>query len=167
MKMRTLKESILTNMDNALSVDNAYAKLYNIPTVKDFEKNPYIKGNQYICWECEKLMQEYINYIDLPEFTKYGISKKSVIGLRVDIDDKFIETSLICGEFANIKLPGCGDWVSNSIPAIKKEILNFFKYIQQNPDSIKKLFDYAMKCNKDSESNGMYDCKPLNKILGY
>ena len=45
--------------------------------------------------------------------------------------------------------------------------LKFFKYLQENPESIKKLFDYANEAKTKMVSTGVIDCKTWNKLLGY
>ena len=60
--MKTLKESLLKDMEDTLEsgekdVDNVVKGI--IPTVKDFQKNPYASYEQIVIWKCPFLMQKY------------------------------------------------------------------------------------------------------------
>ena len=60
--MKTLKnyisESILDDIDVGLS-KTAEEVMYPIPSIKDFQKSTF--GGQYITWECNDIIQQYIN----------------------------------------------------------------------------------------------------------
>ena len=56
---------------------------------------------------------------------------------------------------------------SSSITITKKNILEFFNHLSNNPDDIKKVFTYYNKCYRNEYDHGEYDSKPFNKILKY
>lgn len=164
MIMRTLYESILDNVDLN---KNPYKEMFPIPNLKDFKKTKW--GDYYIVWECKDIVQAYIGILDVhPVYNKSEFD-----GIVVIINnDKTIQTSICIikdGEHYKFayELAGVGDWVSNSLPDVKKEVLKFFKHLQENPNDIKKIFEYANKAKQDMMSKGFADCKTWNKILGY
>lgn len=160
MIMKTLYESILDNVDLN---KNPYKEMFPIPSSRDFKKTKW--GDTYIVWECKDIVQAYIGILDVhPAYNKFEFD--SII---VTISsDKTIRTGIgIIKSDDQYELAGVGDWVSNSLPESKKETLKFFKYLQENPESIKKLFEYANKAKTEMISNGFADCKTWNKLLGY
>ena len=160
MIMRTLYESIL---DNADINKNPYKKMFPIPSLKDFEKTKW--GDTYVVWECKDIIQAYIDILDV--HPAYNKSEFDSIIVTIN-SDKTIQTGIgIIKNDDQYELAGVGDWVSNSLPESKKETIKFFKYLQENPESIKKLFEYANKAKAEMISNGFADCKTWNKLLGY
>lgn len=160
MIMRTLYESILDNVDLN---KNPYKEMFPIPSLRDFKKTSW--GNTYVVWECKDIIQAYIDVLDVHPAHKK--SEFDSIVVRID-GDKYIQTAINSIKSNDIfELTGVGDWVSNSLPESKKETLKFFKYLQENPESIKKLFEYANKAKAEMISNGFADCKTWNKLLGY
>lgn len=160
MIMRTLYESILDNIDLN---KNPYKEMFPIPSSRDFKKSRW--GDTYIIWECKEIVQSYIDILDVhPVYNKSEFD-----GIVVTINsDKTIQTGVsIIKSGEQYELAGVGDWVSNSLPESKKETLKFFKYLQENPNDIKKLFEYANKAKQDMGLKGFADCKTWNKILGY
>ena len=163
--MKTLKESLLNNVDKALNA-NPNNIIYPTPKVRDFEKNPL--GGQYIDWECPGLIQQYIHLLDNDNF-KY-CAKNDIAGIRVSIHSKYeIYTYLITSQKSystTVELKGVGD-TANSIPEAKKNAIEFFNHIANNPDSLTKLFAYANKCSDDLKTKGMCNNKKFNEILKY
>lgn len=160
MIMKTLYESILDNIDLN---KNPYKEMFPIPSSRDFKKTKW--GDTYIVWECKDIVQAYIGILDVHPV--YNKSKFDCIIVTIN-SDKTIQTGIgIIKSDDQYELAGVGDWVSNSLPESKKETLKFFKYLQENPESIKKLFEYANKAKAEMISNGFADCKTWNKLLGY
>lgn len=158
--MKTLYESILDNVDLN---KNPYKEMFPIPNLKNFKKTKW--GDYYIVWECKDIVQAYIDILDVHPV--YNKSEFDCIVVNIN-SDKTIQTAVgIVKSNDRYELTGVGDWVSNSLPETKKETLKFFKYLQENPESIKKLFEYANKAKADMISNGFTDCKTWNKLLGY
>ena len=158
--MKTLRESIL---DNIYLNKNPYKEMFPIPSVKDFEKTKW--GDTYVVWECKDIIQAYIGILDV--HPAYNKSEFDCIVVTIN-SDKTIRTGIgIIKSNDQYELTGVGDWVSNSIHESKSKTLKFFKYLQENPESIKKLFEYANKAKADMTSKGFADCKTWNKILGY
>ena len=158
--MKTLYESILDNVDIN---KNPYKEMFPIPSLKDFEKTKW--GDTYVVWECKEIVQSYIDILDV--HPAYNKSEFDSIVVTIN-SDKTIRTGIgIIKSNDQYELAGVGDWVSNSIHESKSKTLKFFKYLQENPHDIKKLFEYANKAKQDMTSKGFADCKTWNKILGY
>ena len=143
--MKTLKESILADMDSTIdSVNNAYSALYPVPTIKDFKKD-YI-GRMAVVWQCPELVKKYLDDFN---FTTQFINKNATTGIKCIIDkDKTITTEFVDSfdsHEANIK--GVGDWVSNSLPAAKKACIEFLTKLAKDPDNMfDKMRAYHNKC---------------------
>ena len=81
MIMITLKESILADFEDTLAVtDNDVNDSLNgyIPTVNDFETNPYYRKMHVVSWYCPRLLDVYRS--KYPEFLK----DRTTIQLSID-----------------------------------------------------------------------------------
>ena len=166
--MKTLKESILSDMEDTLSVDNAYTKVYPTPKVRDFKKCQW--GGTQVDWICPNLIQEYIDVLD-PTVMSTGTSyKASIVGFRIVLRDKYELIAYLIsnnGSFADaVDLTGIGA-DGASIPTQKRETIEFFNYIQKNPSELKKLFEYVNKRQEELNTKGECDCWTLKRILKY
>ena len=164
--MKTLKESLLSNVETTLSVDSAYTKLYQAPKASDFKKNPF--GGTKIDWICPLLINEYIDALG-PFFTAMH-HEKAFIGIRVSIHDKHELSVYLINSVADFdtagELPGIGS-DGSSIPTQKKEIIEFFNYITNNPSELKRLFEYVNKRNVELNKYKVCDCWSLKEILKF
>lgn len=165
--MKTLTESILANMDDTLNIKNPYKVVYPLPTSKDFVKNSYVKSYS-VKWQCPELIKPYLNEI---ENVDNGVKLKGiqeVTGLSCYIDDfKCISVSLIDkNNYTVMQLDGIGDWVSDSITVAKKECINFFKTVLNDPDtSFRKIIDYVRKQRQNKSQYGFGDCITFEKLF--
>ena len=166
--MKTLKESILSDIDKTLSVDNAYTKIYPTPKVRDFVKHQW--GGVQVDWICPNLVQEYIDILDPGVMDAGSSHKENIIGFRIALRDKYETNAYLIdnnGSFAAaIELTGIGA-DGASIPTQKKEVIEFFNYIQNNPSELKRLFEYVNKRQDELNRNGVCDCWTLKQILKF
>ena len=166
--MRTLKESILSDIDKTLSVDNAYTKIYPTPKVRDFVKNPW--GGVMVDWVCPNLVQEYIDILSPKVMGSSFSNKNDLVGFRIAIRDKHVLDAYLIDNTDSystaVDLTGIGA-DGASIPTQKKEIIEFFNYIQKNPAELKRLFEYVNKRQDELDRNGMCDCLTLKQILKF
>lgn len=168
--MKTLKESLLSDIDKTLSVDNAYTKVYPTPKMRDFVKNS--RGDVMVDWVCPNLVQEYINILSSRVMASgVGIGRRNVIvGFRIVLRDKYVLDAYLIdnnGSFsAAVELTGIGA-DGASIPTQKKETIEFFNYIQKNPSELKRLFEYVNKRQDELDKNGVCDCLTLKQILKF
>jgi hypothetical protein len=163
--MKTLKESILDDIDDALSIKNPYKVLYPLPTVKDFKKNGLNPKIQTISWQCPDLIKPYLNEIASITDCNY-ISKATGIGCRIDMY-KCVSAYLVDKDGHHLTDLTCiGDWVSNSLPTTKKECINFFKTILDNPETcFRKIIDYMQKAKQSKAQYGFADCITFEKLF--
>jgi hypothetical protein len=135
--MKSLKESLLDDIDSTLSTKHPFKEIYPLPTVKDFEKNPYLKSH-LIKWQCPELIKPYINDIIAAKsenafsgFSGGAERLYDATGIECYIDNfKGISVFLINKEGHHLTVLNCiGDWVSNSLTTTKKECIKFFKTI--------------------------------------
>lgn len=166
--MRTLKESILSDVDKTLSVDNAYTEIYPTPKVRDFKKCQW--GGSQIDWICPNLIQEYIDILDTSVMSTGTPYKENIVGFRIVLRDKYELIAYLIdnnGSFgAAVDLTGIGA-DGASIPTQKKETIEFFNYIQKNPSALKILFEYVNKRQDELNKNGLCDCLTLKQILKF
>lgn len=166
--MKTLKESILSDVDKTLSVDNAYTKIYPTPKVRDFVKHPW--GGVQVDWICPNLIQEYIDILS-PKAMGSGFSNKNdILGFRIVIRDKYVLDAYLIADINSystaVELTGVGA-DGSSIPTQKKETIEFFNHIQKNSSELKRLFEYVNKRQDELDKNGMCDCLTLKQILKF
>jgi hypothetical protein len=166
--MRTLKESLLSDVDKTLSVDNAYTKIYPTPKVRDFVKHPW--GGVQIDWICPNLIQEYIDILSSKVMSSSFSNKNDLIGFRIAIRDKHVLDAYLIDNTDSystaVDLTGIGS-DGASIPTQKKEVIEFFNYIQKNPSALKQLFEYVNKRQAELDKNGMCDCLTFKQILKF
>lgn len=180
--MRTLKESILDDMESTLSItdDDVRQSLYPVPTVKDFDN--YYRGYTFVDWMCKPYIQEYANKLNLtlrPIHGNHTISNTDMLnGIRVCIygsaKDAEIKTYFIGkvdkdsrAAATMFELYGVGDWISNSMATTKKGIIEALQYLSKHPEDFKKLVDCNNRCAHDLHNTGMCDNKTFKAILGY
>lgn len=169
--MRNLKESLLDDINKTMRDKNVLAAEYPVPKVRDFQKAAF-SGN-YINWICRPIIQNAIDTLDsslFPLLANMRIKKENLVGIKISIHSKYELNFYLIGEDESysgaIDLPGFGTGGS-SIPEIKKSIIEFFKYIQNNPEKLKDVFEYANKRRYELTTNGMCDEWTFKRILKY
>jgi hypothetical protein len=163
--MKTLKESILANVDTVLDKDNAYSIMYPAPKLKDFEK---IGKSTCYTWQCPELIQQYIKEFDFSNYEWISVdSLKDITGIRCEIrSDKIIETSVVNKYGGNEAWICAGDWYSNSLPDSKKHCIWFLTQLAENPEvNFRKLIAFHNKSENEKKQKGFCDCKTYDKIL--
>ena len=169
--MRNLKESLLDDINKTMRDKNVLAAEYPVPKVRDFQKAAF-SGN-YINWICRPIIQNAIDTLDsslFPLLANMRIKKENLVGIKISIHSKYELNFYLIREDLTysgaIELPGFGTGGS-SIPEIKKSIIEFFKYIQSNPEKLKDVFEYANKRRYELTTNGMCDEWTFKRILKY
>ena len=169
--MRNLKESLLDDINKTMRDKNVLAAEYPVPKVRDFQKAAF-SGN-YINWICRPIIQNAIDTLDsslFPLLANMRIKKENLVGIKISIHSKYELNFYLIGVDESysgaVDLPGFGTGGS-SIPEIKKSIIEFFKYIQSNPEKLKDVFEYANKRRYELTTNGMCDEWTFNQILKY
>ena len=169
--MRNLKESLLDDINKTMADKNVLSAEYPVPKVRDFQKAAF-SGN-YINWICRPIIQNAIDTLDsslFPLLAKMTIKKENLVGIKISIHSKYELNFYLIGEDGSysgaIDLPGFGT-DGSSIPNIKKSVIEFFKYIQSNPEKLKDVFEYANKRRYQLTTNGVCDELTFKRILNY
>ena len=169
--MRNLKESLLDDIDKTMGDKNVLAAEFPVPRIQDFEKNTF--SGQYIDWECSPIIQNAIDTLDsslFPSLVKMRVKKDDFVGIRISVHSKYELNFYLIGQDMTysgaIELPGFGT-DGSSIPNIKKSIIEFFKYIQSNPEKLKDVFEYANKRRSELTTNRMCDEWTFKQILKF
>lgn len=169
--MRNLKESLLDDIDKTMADKNVLSAEFPVPKIRDFRKAA-ISGN-YVDWDCRAIIQNAIDTLDsnlFPLLAKMRIKKDDLAAIRISVPNKYELNFYLIGEdhtySGAIDLPGFGTGGS-SIPEIKKSIIEFFKYIQSNPEKLKDVFEYANKRRYQLTTNGVCDELTFKRILNY
>ena len=71
--MKTLKESLLADIDD--TINKGEDDIYNIPSIDDFQKDPYNSRNFFVPWWIPHIMQKYRS--KYPEILSYSDSLRS------------------------------------------------------------------------------------------
>lgn len=167
--MKTLKESILSGMEDMLSTDNAYSKMYPAPTINDFNGTTILT----LDWYCKDLLHKYMDAKLIKSLPDYRRADYNTIRVTIhDTDD--IRTYLAYKESPDdysapglVELKGVGNDISHSMSTTKKAVVKFFEYLHKHPDEIKTVLDYHIECVECLKHSGAYFCKTFSKILGY
>lgn len=173
--MKTLKESLLGDLEKNVSVTTSdmYRDMYKVPKIKDFKKS--ILGDYHIQWQCKDIIQKYVNILNLNISDKYS---QDITGFGIHIYPKqskydtpseniyllYNDGYELVEKNYSIYGVGCDNM---TIPQIKKEIIEFFNAVVENPDLIKKLFEYSEKRKKEIDNYGFCDTKTLKEILKF
>jgi hypothetical protein len=169
--MRNLKESLLDDIDKTMADKNVLSAEFPVPKIRDFRKAAF-SGN-YVDWDCRAIIQNAIDTLDsnlFPLLAKMRIKKDDLAAIRISVPNKYELNFYLIGEdhtySGAIDLPGFGTG-GLSTPEIKKSIIEFFKYIQSNPEKLKDVFEYANKRRYQLTTNGVCDELTFKRILKY
>jgi hypothetical protein len=172
--MKTLKDILEGVLDpkGVLDVSNAHSLVYPVPKIKDFEKNMFGQGGVNIKWECPNIVQEYLDVLDPSLFNGFKhISKSNVTGFKISILNIYEMHVYLLGNDGSpwgiaTELKGIGTGCT-SMPKIKKDVIEFFKHVVNNPDSLKTLFEYCNKAEYELNTKNIVDEKTFKQILKY
>ena len=155
--MKTLKESILADMDNIINKgDN---DIYNIPSITDFEQDLYYKRNYFVQWWIPYVMQKYRS--KYPELIKPGFDG---IGFYIDTKWKELKLYLInnINNKKSLKIPLFA-WddtpINGKINNIKKEVIEMITKLAKNPKYLDRFFEQEYE---DFEAKKLLRIKYIN-----
>ena len=152
MKFNTsLKESLLDNIEDILDRgESDIEKSLNIPTVKDFVKNPYSSGQSSAKWICPDIVAKYKKkYPDMVNDHWTGFEfmldayNKRMTDLHIYLTDNT--------EFVSHKkvLPGwCDTFTGANLRTYKKMTIDIISTFAKNPDILDKVMEHAYKAFK-------------------
>lgn len=173
--MKHLKESLLSDMEDTLSRgEQDLIDALQLPTIKDFIKNPYNTKMHSVKWMCtdiiNKYKQKYPSMI-ADEFIGFELMLDASWSRVVDLHIYLTNSR----DFVSHKkvLPGWYDtFIGSDVRTYKKMTIDIIKALAKNPDILDKLMDHAFKSWKLSKSNkseltdvyGLYSLAIENKL---
>lgn len=149
--MKTLKESLLADMDDVINRgESDIEKALNIPTAKDFFNNPYFKGQISVKWICPFILDNYKKkYPDMVKDTWTGFEfildtcHKRMVDLHIYLTDNT--------EFLSHKkvLSGWNDtFVGANLKTYKKMTIDIVNALAKNEELLDKLMEHSYKAFK-------------------
>jgi hypothetical protein len=156
--MKTLKESLLDDMEEVIDRgEHDIEKILNIPTVKDFIKNPYNGNQSSVKWICPSIVEKYkTKYPDMVNDKWKGfefmldVYNKRMTDLHIYLTDST--------EFVSHKkvLSGwCDTFTGANLRNYKKMTIDIVNILAKKPDILDKVMEHAYKAFK------------LNKQMSY
>ena len=152
--MRTLRESILDDIDDQMSrgeddVKNDIYNLDGLPTVNDFNKAPFNTKWHEATWYCPNVLNRYKG--------KYNIIPKESDSISIVIDATYTRVCDVNLYFttgkgtngATIRKKTIRGWsegfVGSNLRNYKKMAISILSAIAHNPDKLEMLLDHATK----------------------
>ena len=187
--MRSIKELIyeglLDDMEDVLAktVDDVKS-MYPIPTAKDFKSADKFGGVGAgalvnVTWQCKKYIQQYVNVLDrglfkVSDWFLGDVDFSVLTGIKILVykspihRNKVYPLVYLCDDENRIRLKFDGVRAYGmTLSQVKKEILDFFKYISDNPHELKTLFEFVNADNLQTKNNKKDAGKSLREILKF
>jgi hypothetical protein len=152
--MKSLKESLLNNIEDNLNKNLSLRELCPLPTNKDWKNNPkYEWPGRYIDWICKELIHMYNGPISRP-FTSISLKNKEpksfdfnkVIGLRFEVIslggmlNGMMTVYLLDTDGNTFLLSGVGNKSAKNTVQAKSMVMRFIKHLADHPELINELF---------------------------
>lgn len=146
--MKTLKESLLDNIDNIINrgEDDIKASL-NIPKVRDFERNPHYNKMLGVTWMCPDILKKYKQKYPNMVLSEYQ-------GIEFSLDTSYSRVVPVYLYFKTEKafvsskkfISGWdGQLVGSTLSTYKKMIINVITKLANNPKLMDELMEHAYK----------------------
>lgn len=145
--MKTLKESILSKMENTLDrgqsdLDKAF-NIDTLPTVKDFEKGIFNRKWHQANWYCPNVIKRYRS--KYPHFVPEHADSISII---LDAEyGRVVDCNLYFSTQGYAKLKSITGWndgfVGANLRKYKQMAIDILTKLAKNPDKMDELMEYA------------------------
>ena len=167
--MKTLKESILADMDDVINRgDSDIEKALNIPTIKDFVNNPYSKGQTSIKWICPFILDKYKKkYPDMVKDTWTGFEfmldtyNKRMVDLHIYLTDstEFVSHKKVLGGWSDT-------FIGANLRTYKKMTIDTVNALAKDEKLLDKLMEHSYKAFKlnNSEKSWLIDVYSLYSL---
>lgn len=150
--MKTLKESLLSDIDTTLSVTNDDVKTVvngTVPTIKDFHQISPTSPWEGVEWECPLLMKKFAKDVEkIMQKHNDNYIAENIIGMRCMYRKALSSGHLIFGLFLydknkqNFNIRGIGSTTERISPMdAKKLILKFIKLVCNDHSILDKMVD--------------------------
>lgn len=160
--MKTLYEGILDDMDNILDRgESDLESALNIPTIKDFQQNPYNKKYYSVSWKCPFIDEYKRKYNWIPENYDYIAFCLDTSLIRV------VDLNIFVAEKKDIVskkkfIPGWRDgFIGANLRTYKKMVINYITKLAHNKKALDEIFEYANIAYK----NENHDMKIISTLL--
>lgn len=163
--MKTLKnyisESILDDIDVGLS-KTAEEVMYPIPSIKDFQKSGF--GGQYVTWECNDIIQQYINMLYMPD---YPPKFKRDFNAILIVINKYKEVLVWLKNTKTESSYGLklGNYANDGVVKEKKYIIELFRLLLEDTKRFEKFFELHNNACKYLEKNGYCEMLDISDII--
>lgn len=153
--MKSLKESLLDNIEDSLNKDLSLKEICPLPTNKDWKNNPKQDWpGRYIDWFCKELIHAYDGPISRP-FTSISFNNrepktvdlKKIVGLRFQVISfggmlsGIMAVSLLDADGNTFLLSGVGNKSAKNTVQAKSMVMRFIKHLADHPELINELFE--------------------------
>lgn len=152
--MKTLKESILTNMEDTLEkgisdADRVYFNIDTLPTINDFEKAFFNNKWHEATWYCPNVLDRYKS--------KYQIVPKDADSISVVIDASFgrvcdVNLYFTTGKGTNgvtVRKKSVRGWndglVGSNLRNYKKMAISLLTQLANHPEKLEEIISYSNK----------------------
>ena len=165
--MRTLKESLLDNMEDVIDRgEDDIKKALNIPTVKDFVKNPYSSGQTSVKWICPRIVEKYkTKYPDMVNDKWTGFEfmldayNKRMTDLHIYLTDstEFVSHKKVLGGW-------CDTFTGANLRQYKKMTIDIVDILAKKPELLDKVMEHAYKAFKNRNMSYLTDVYSLYSL---
>ena len=165
--MRTLKESLLDNMEDVIDRgEDDIKKALSIPTVKDFVKNPYSSGQTSVKWICPRIVEKYkTKYPDMVNDKWTGFEfmldayNKRMTDLHIYLTDstEFVSHKKVLGGW-------CDTFTGANLRQYKKMTIDIVDILAKKPELLDKVMEHAYKAFKNRNMSYLTDVYSLYSL---
>ena len=165
--MKTLKESLLDDMEDVLDRgESDIEKSLNIPSVKDFVKNPYSSGQTSAKWICPEIVGKYKKkYPDMVSDTWTGFEfmldayNKRMTDLHIYLTDntEFVSHKKVLGGW-------CDTFTGANLRVYKKMTIDIVTALAKKPELLDKVMEHAYKSFKSKNMSYLTDVYSLYSL---
>lgn len=172
--MKTLKESLLDDMEDILDRgESDIEKSLNIPTVKDFVKNPYSSRQTSVKWICPGIIEKYKKkYPDMVNDHWTGFEfmldayNKRMTDLHIYLTDstEFVSHKKILAGW-------CDTFTGANLRNYKKMTIDIVNILAKKQEILDKVMEHAYKAFKVKSSEqwlidvySLYSLATKNKL---
>jgi hypothetical protein len=152
--MKTLYESLLSDIEDTIANgEDDIKKALNIPTVKDFVKNPYNSKQTSAKWICPRIVEKYkTKYPDMviDKWTGFEFMLDTYNSRMTDLHIYLTDST----EFLSHKkvLPGwCDTFTGANLRTYKKMTIDIIEAIAKKPELLDKVMEHSYKAFKSNK----------------
>lgn len=149
--MKTLKESLLDDMEDVIARgEDDIKKALNIPTVKDFVKNPYNSKQTSAKWICPNIIKKYkTKYPDMvyDQWTGFEFmldtynSRMTDLHIYLTDSTEFVSRKKVLGGW-------CDTFTGANLRNYKKMTIDIIEAFAKKPELLDKVMEHAYKATK-------------------